>query len=262
MSEHAWVLENIASYLADGLEPAERERLESHVAACQPCTKALDDARDVDRTMHSLFDSVRPAPNFEDRLIRSLRAAAQPRLLRLSISRQLALGVAAVLLLGLLGVFGSDMIERGQLPFPGVAGAKSTLLAQNRTIAAAPGRYDFDSSGFASESETKIPHAAARGVDELAREVREREWASSADPGFEWRRARQDILGRRRLGSLGWSAGRCGRVLQRWIDEVSHRRNRPGWRGRAYCSRSRHGRFREGWSRHGWSRRRPRCDGT
>ena len=27
MSEHAWVQENIASYVAGGLEPAERERL-------------------------------------------------------------------------------------------------------------------------------------------------------------------------------------------------------------------------------------------
>ena len=41
MSEHAWILENLESYTAGGLEPAERERLEEHIASCTPCAAAL-----------------------------------------------------------------------------------------------------------------------------------------------------------------------------------------------------------------------------
>jgi anti-sigma factor RsiW len=54
MSEHAWILENLESYTAGGLEPAERERLEEHIASCAPCSTALEETRALDQTMETL----------------------------------------------------------------------------------------------------------------------------------------------------------------------------------------------------------------
>src|SRR5947209_7103460 len=99
MSQHAWILENLESYSAGGLEPEERERLEQHVASCPPCARALEEARSLDRTMDSLFAGVRPEAALEDRMIRALRS---PR--RRWLDRRVLIVAAAVLLLGVLGV--------------------------------------------------------------------------------------------------------------------------------------------------------------
>ena len=66
MTGHAWVLENVASYLADGLELAERERLEQHVASCPQCTEAVQQARALDDSLQGLFAGVRPGPALEE----------------------------------------------------------------------------------------------------------------------------------------------------------------------------------------------------
>ncbi|MBI3466272.1 MAG: DUF4349 domain-containing protein [Planctomycetes bacterium] len=187
MSEHAWVLENAASYVADGLDPAERERLEEHIASCEQCAAARDEAREVDRTMQSLFASEQPGPALEDRLIRSLREAARPQFLRLPLARQISLGAAAVLLLGMLGVIIGNMIEQGNLPFPGTWGTEprrdtmlahqrllfpyieeSGLPAEDRTRGAALPR----SASFASEND--IPNPTSKNADDLARETYEK----------------------------------------------------------------------------------------
>ena len=55
MSEHAWILENIAGYCAGGLDAAERERFEAHTATCGPCAQALADGRATDEKLASLF---------------------------------------------------------------------------------------------------------------------------------------------------------------------------------------------------------------
>jgi hypothetical protein len=127
ISEHTWVLENIASYSAGGLEVAERERLEEHISACAACAQALEEARAVDRSMEALFADVRLEPAVEDRVIRALRAA-RPR------SRQwywVSLSAAAVLLLGFVGAGMSHLIEAQQLPFPGLAVAlRDSQVAQ------------------------------------------------------------------------------------------------------------------------------------
>ncbi len=39
MSEHVWTQENIAVYVAGGLQPSEGERLEKHAAGCAACAK-------------------------------------------------------------------------------------------------------------------------------------------------------------------------------------------------------------------------------
>src|SRR5262245_9196271 len=111
MSEHAWVLENLASYSAGGLEAAERDRLEQHAADCPACARALEETRAVDLALESLFAADRPQPTLEDRLIRALRAPRGP--LTLPFPVKLALGAAAVLMLGVLGSFLSSRIQQG-----------------------------------------------------------------------------------------------------------------------------------------------------
>ncbi len=116
MSEHAWVLENIETYGAGGLEPAERERIEEHTAQCSSCGQALEESRAVDATLEGLFAGVRPEPALEDRMIRSLRMVPPRRRLVL----RFALGAAAVLLVGLVGGGVNYLIGQGDLPFPGM----------------------------------------------------------------------------------------------------------------------------------------------
>src|SRR5713226_8751603 len=73
MSDHNWVLENLESYSAGGLDAAERERLEAHLPECPSCSQALQDIRSADEQLESLFSPIRPRPGFEDRMISSLR---------------------------------------------------------------------------------------------------------------------------------------------------------------------------------------------
>jgi len=133
MAKHAWVLENVASYLADGLDSAERESLEQHVASCPQCAEAVQQARSLDDTMRVLFADVQPDPALEDRMIQALRQSARPRWRPLLVYRNLALGTAAVLLLGVLGAIIADIIEQGVLPFPVLSRHQQTILATNST---------------------------------------------------------------------------------------------------------------------------------
>jgi glycine cleavage system regulatory protein len=129
MSEHAWVLENLAAYLADGLDAAERERLEQHAAACEACARALAEARNIDANLEALFANARPNPGLEDRLIQALRQAPPRRSLRFPAYARWAVAAAAVVLLGCLGTFVSHTLQQGYLPLP-------FRFAENRMAAA------------------------------------------------------------------------------------------------------------------------------
>ncbi len=123
MSDHAWFLENIASHLAGGLDPAEAERFDAHAAACESCTCALAEARALDRTIDDLFADVRPRPELEDRMARAVRARGK----RSSFAwpARLSAAAAAVFVLGVVGAAGSHLIEEGELRFPGTQFARS-----------------------------------------------------------------------------------------------------------------------------------------
>jgi len=43
MADHAWVLENVAAYLTDGLTPAERQDFEAHSTGCADCAGCAAD---------------------------------------------------------------------------------------------------------------------------------------------------------------------------------------------------------------------------
>ena len=132
MSDHAWFLENIACHLAGGLDPAEAERFDRHAAACESCARALEEARDLDRTIDGLFADARPRPELEDRMVRAVRSRGK----RASFTwpARLSAAAAAVFVLGVVGAAGSRLIDEGELRFPGTWGSReqdNRVLAEN-----------------------------------------------------------------------------------------------------------------------------------
>src|SRR5947199_2908343 len=117
MAEHAWILEHLESYLAGGLAPDERGRLETHIAGCEPCARALDEARKLDRSLDGLFMPVRPSAEMEDRMIRALRERPLRRWPRAFWLAPAAAGLAALLVVGIVGSWMLHVISQGDLPF-------------------------------------------------------------------------------------------------------------------------------------------------
>jgi hypothetical protein len=207
MSEHTWVQENLASYVAGGLEAGERDRIEQHTATCATCARALAEARAMDADLDQLFAPVRPEAALEDRLVRALRATAV-RSGRRSLWVRCALGAAAVLLLGLVGASASYIAERGGLPFPGSVGSadESRLLAAVRSFDSLSG---VDQGG---DSKDRFPHRPS----------------SESVEGGERLHGLRDPERQRKLGesdSFGWSfRGRSGTPKnQGWGETTSAR---------------------------------------
>jgi uncharacterized membrane protein len=115
MSDHIWSQENIAAFVAGGLTPAEVVRLESHLADCPACTRAVEEARQLERRLAPLRFGADPGPALEDRIIRGLpQAASTPWFARLSGNGKIILAIAAALLLACLGA-GLTAMEEGIL---------------------------------------------------------------------------------------------------------------------------------------------------
>jgi hypothetical protein len=122
MSDHVWIVENVASYLAGGLEPAECERFEQHVAGCSACAETLAAERAVDERLATLFSSMQPSPGLEDHMIQALRGKSSARLPPLPRPARLAIGaVAALLVLGLVGTVAGEFIESSDGRFSAIA---------------------------------------------------------------------------------------------------------------------------------------------
>src|SRR4051794_9553125 len=101
MSDHVWVQEHVAAYLAGGLDAPEAERLEAHARECPECGAALADARRLDGGLSALFADAHPHPGLEDRVVARLRAAPPAWRVLLTDRRvKWAMAAAAVLLLG------------------------------------------------------------------------------------------------------------------------------------------------------------------
>src|SRR5262249_26427406 len=133
MSDHTWTLENLDAYAAGGLEPDERERLEQHAAACAACAQGLREAQAVDQALTALFVPVRPAPALEDRLIRGLWTKRSRPWRPLPWAVRIALGAAAVLLVGVLGAALYGGFQGEMLPF---FGAQATAPQADATVRA------------------------------------------------------------------------------------------------------------------------------
>lgn len=136
MTDHTWVQENVATYLTDGLSPAEVERLEQHTASCTECAEAVQQARSFDNDMRALFLDVAPDPALEDRMIQALRVSSRPRWRPSPLRRRLALSTAVALMLGVFGAVGAfvaDTFEQGQLVFPGMPRPEQTVATASST---------------------------------------------------------------------------------------------------------------------------------
>lgn len=143
MSDHVWVEEHVAAYLAGGLSPEETARLESHVRDCAACSTALDDARNFDRDMTSLFAGVRPGPELEDRAVGRLRLAS-PSLLRPVLSPRMLRAIAAVAAVLILGTFGAMVNSLpGEFRMPGEVVAKKQAAGSPRKKLTPPLRDGF-----------------------------------------------------------------------------------------------------------------------
>src|SRR5437879_3738847 len=115
MSDHNWVLENLESYSAGGLNAEERERLEAHLPECSSCSQALQDIRVSDQQLENLFAPVRPKPGFEDRMISSLRTASNKNGFRLPMIGWIGASAAAAVVVGVVGASMERVVLHGSL---------------------------------------------------------------------------------------------------------------------------------------------------
>jgi hypothetical protein len=131
MVDHAWVQENLDTYLAGDLTTKERENVERHVAGCEACTQALAEARRLEQMMNRLFVDARPDANLDDRIIRDLskepaRALQRPTLWRF------AAAAAAVLVVGMVGAV-AQTISTGERELPFEKSYFGALPTQSRS---------------------------------------------------------------------------------------------------------------------------------
>src|SRR5262245_4508329 len=103
MSDHIWAQDQIAAYVAGGLDAEESQRLEAHLRDCAACGEAFAQARTLDHSLASLFTPVKPAASLEDRMIYSLHVVRESRKARRRWARNALIGVAASVGLGGIG---------------------------------------------------------------------------------------------------------------------------------------------------------------
>jgi hypothetical protein len=192
MVDHAWIHDNIAGYLADGLEPAERADFERHTAECGTCAQAVADARAVDRKLAALFADVRPRPGLEDRTIQRLRE--RPRVVRHSMPLVgwVALASAAVVMLGIFGAGAALIIDAAEGREPSVTTLWGVDTRMNQAIkderAADTARIhreyqlndDSKSVGYGEQTFNESRKSAT--ADELAQQARGRMLATLEPP--------------------------------------------------------------------------------
>ncbi|HYT95049.1 MAG TPA: zf-HC2 domain-containing protein, partial [Gemmataceae bacterium] len=176
MSEHQWVSENLATFVADGLDAAERERLEQHTANCSECAAALADARAVSDALEELFVTERPDDALEDRLIQSLREQSLPwSWRRLSRTAKVLVAAAAVIVLTVTGAGLTALLEEDQLSFPGHARNNP-----NRVLVA---KFLDDSHSMDFRGGTAFFQDLAASPEALASKLREQSVARLATKG-------------------------------------------------------------------------------
>jgi hypothetical protein len=161
MSEHAWILENLATYVAGGLEPAEAERFQEHITSCEACASALAEAQALDQSLETLFAAVQPGPVLEDRMIQSFRAGSLGRPLRVPFAARVALGAAAVLLLGILGAGANQLIDHGDLPFPGTPRAANATPRDSEVLFSADVSNSMSTKGAGAPTDKANPGGAS-----------------------------------------------------------------------------------------------------
>jgi hypothetical protein len=123
MSEHAWVQDQLTSYLAGGLETADRLRLQDHLESCDECRGILDGLESLDRKLRGLFAEVQPPVTLEERTIRAVRGTTAAVRRRAWSWPMKGMMIAAAVML-LVGV--GAILSQQELMFPG-----DRILAEN-----------------------------------------------------------------------------------------------------------------------------------
>lgn len=103
MTDHVWVQEHVAAYLAGGLDAQEAERLEAHARECSVCEQTLVEARQLDAGLRALFADAQPDLALTDRVVARLRTGPALRWPTFSRRAKWAAAIAAVVLLGVIG---------------------------------------------------------------------------------------------------------------------------------------------------------------
>ncbi|QVL30468.1 DUF4349 domain-containing protein [Telmatocola sphagniphila] len=123
MNEHDWIIENIETYVAGGLDRSEIERFDLHVLNCTECQKLLAESRTWDFNLNSLFAPIRPDPALEDRMIKAISWKRDIQSVsKRAWKRPLFFGIAAsvgIFGIGLTGLVASQSMNPERLPFPG-----------------------------------------------------------------------------------------------------------------------------------------------
>ena len=119
MVDHAWVLENLDTYLAGDLTKLERDDLERHLEACETCQHALAETRRIEQMMNGLFADARPAATLDERIIQNLGKAPARPLRRPTLWRFVG-AAAAVLVVGIVGAAVQAISSVGASPLAGV----------------------------------------------------------------------------------------------------------------------------------------------
>lgn len=204
MSDHAWTQDHIAAYLAGGLDSAEAERFDAHVASCLPCTTALAEARRTDTALSSLFAIVHPGPTLEDRLLRSLRETPKPEPRGQIVwklggwKKKLAWGLAASLVLGTTGAMMSRLAEYGDLPFPGMDGFETPMSLVEGGWGDTTVRFD----NAVREHDLTVAHASPEPTTAAKREA-----APAPDVAQRWREVTTRSADGRQAGFQGGFGG-------------------------------------------------------
>ncbi len=113
---HTWFQEHLDAFIAGGLTPEERAAMNAHSEECGACATTLSQAIQSDEAIRKLFQTVTPSAHFEENLIMNLRTLTAPKpLIHPSVFRA-ATSVAAVIVLGGLGLIGQRAMKDGKFP--------------------------------------------------------------------------------------------------------------------------------------------------
>jgi glycine cleavage system regulatory protein len=213
-ADRDWALANLDAYLAGGLEPAERERLQNIAAGDESVGAALGEARAADRLLADLFSDARPRPGLEDRIVDALRTAPgespaegsdDVRLSKgttIPFPLKVAAGGVAALLLGAVGAVVQGPLSQGRPPWEGL---KPTVGGSTRDSAPAhaplptksgergPARADYAVAPSAPPPSFGAEPAPEPSADEAAGGRQpgdaEADWADRARSEVEYKQA-------------------------------------------------------------------------
>lgn len=201
MSEHVWVIENIAPYLAGGLEGEEAERLEKHTANCTACAEVLEESRDLDHRLEDLFADARPGPGLEDRLIQGLRTPARARRKPWHpLVKKIAISVAALVLVAFVGLMMNQVVGDSRMPFGKKRSVVTNFLKQLKI-------FDNTRSMSSSKDEKQVdsPRGSYDNDGSITNGTQNQSWFSvNALDDSRWRKGTVDESIPKSGSQQGW----------------------------------------------------------